>query len=341
MVEPTSEPEREPEIVPEPEAERSTYAPEAETPAPESAGGAPMIIRTVIYCVYIVLIVAGNTMVIAIMIRKKAISKKVVHMYVVSLAVADLMIGCLVVPSGLFDLYYKGDMGYMICRICHYFLNTARNSTIMGLTILTIDRFLRFMNIYEMSHKQAAIVIFVKWMCAALYAIRAPIFYDIVIKKIGSQISKICNIVAEYTIINTYFIFIDTFLLFIIPWTILTVSYALIIRKLRKEMKTAGERDPQKEKIIKMLVVAVICCFIGLAPNHFLRFYLHYSKNWFKGSMELMVAFSIIGFTNSWFRVVLYIIFNDVINGALRELFGVLKEKKKKNDMKTKIVPLW
>lgn len=97
-------------------------------------------------------------------------------MYIVSLAMADLIVGIIVMPISTVYIFTKNWIfGVAICQIWIAVDYTASTASILNLFILSVDRYwsvtspLRYLR--KRTKKRALIMISVVWMISSLWII--------------------------------------------------------------------------------------------------------------------------------------------------------------------------
>jgi len=112
---------------------------------PKALSQGAIVTFMVLYILIIVLAIAGNSFVITIIgVVKKC--RSVTDVYILSLAVSDVMISTLNMP---FQLYYivanewiaSGKTGEILCKLTPYVQGVTIVSSILTLLIIAIDRY--------------------------------------------------------------------------------------------------------------------------------------------------------------------------------------------------------
>jgi len=124
-----------------------------------------------------VLSVVGNSVVIFLFIRKRSL-RTVKNCYVISLAVADLLVGLVGIPSAL-AVSVGLPKNFHACMIMTSILMLMCTGSIMSLVAVTIDRFWSIMNPLSypatMTHNKARVTIFVCWCLSTIIGL-LPLF---------------------------------------------------------------------------------------------------------------------------------------------------------------------
>src|SRR6218665_31368 len=124
-----------------------------------------------------VLSIVGNSVIIVIFIKKRSL-RTVKNCYVISLAVADLFVGLVGIPSAL-AVSVGLPKNFNACMIMTSMLMLLCTGSIMSLVAVTIDRFWAIMSplSYQamMSYNKAGMVIFVCWCLSTVIGL-LPLF---------------------------------------------------------------------------------------------------------------------------------------------------------------------
>ena len=117
-----------------------------------------------------VLATCGNSLVILLFVRYKAL-RTVTNYHVISLAVADLLVGVIGIPSALatsIGLPYN----FQACLLMNSLLMMLCTSSILALVSVTVDRMWAIMWPFtyptRMTHKNSLVIICLSWVLATL-----------------------------------------------------------------------------------------------------------------------------------------------------------------------------
>ncbi|XP_065119565.2 trace amine-associated receptor 13c-like [Paramisgurnus dabryanus] len=155
------------------------------------------------------------------------------NMLILSLAVADLLIGLIVMPLEAIRLiemcWYFGDT---ICRLFLIFLELFLSTSLSNLVLIAVDRYvavcLPLLYPQKITMTRTIIIICVSWFCSSVYAI------SIVITT--SQRKYTCY--GECTIMTTFaLIIIDLFLSFLLPCIVIITLYLRIFYVAHQQVK--------------------------------------------------------------------------------------------------------
>ncbi|XP_013773454.1 5-hydroxytryptamine receptor 2A-like [Limulus polyphemus] len=136
------------------------------------------VLISVILGLLILTTIVGNLFVIAAIVIEKNLHS-VGNYLVLSLAVADLMVACLVMPlSAVYEVTQEWKLGSEICEIwtsCDVLCCTA---SILHLLAIAVDRYWAITQVnyaHQRSASRISVMIFLVW-CVALFVSVAPVF---------------------------------------------------------------------------------------------------------------------------------------------------------------------
>lgn len=115
----------------------------------------------------------GNVLVILAVYRETSLHSATYY-YIVSLAVADLCVGVIVIPLAIFFELVSSSSFYLLCHLWHVADIGASTASILALCVIALDRYLaitspiRYPRSYLARH--STIVIAIIWFCSAIIA---------------------------------------------------------------------------------------------------------------------------------------------------------------------------
>ena len=316
----------------------------------------PRVWSTVLMSVMIVvfiLTVAGNITVL-IVLRYSDVLHKIVNSHLlVSLSIADLLVGILVMPCALdavnTGLWRCGDIWGKFNGFGNFLFCI---SSIMHLMMLSIDRYLAISRPlfypFEMTSSRSVVICFVCWMYSAFWAF-LPLFgvssYECFISYIGR-----CN-AADWSKYGSNFVFAvsvvsGTYGLALFAMVYVYWKIALVIRSQRQRIAfvsnglsaNRGESDSmrfiskstlslqsitrkfnQHKGVITLLIVIAVY-FICWSPFCFLQFYEIASGEKVQGPAGSVAM--LVGFANSCCNPIIYSIKYKRFRTAVLRLLG-------------------
>jgi hypothetical protein len=299
---------------------------------------------TVILILIIIFAIVGNAMVLVATWRERSLHEPNKY-FVACLAVADLLVGMILVPLRLYQLVNIENGGITSIHLCRFyiwlevFLETA---SIYTLTFISFDRYLKISQPLQyksrMTTSTSLKIIFIIWLITATYATLAMFPYA---DSPGIFISTTGCVGINSRIFYT-FIAVSAFFL---PTTIMLVMYTLLFLVTHKRQKmlrngALGETSNnlnqrsallQDLKVIRMLLVVVGVFLICWGP-FFIWFmiYLYNPSVLFYNSRSLSDVYlkmilhrivTILPLLNSIFNPLIYACLDQKYNEAFKHLF--------------------
>uniref|UniRef100_UPI00398F4BDF 5-hydroxytryptamine receptor 2A n=1 Tax=Pristiophorus japonicus TaxID=55135 RepID=UPI00398F4BDF len=182
--------------------------------------------------IIIILTIGGNILVImAVSLEKKL--QNATNYFLMSLAIADMLVGILVMPVSLITVLY----GYIwplpakLCPIWIYFDVLFSTASIMHLCAISLDRYIAIRNPIHHSRFNSRTKAFMKiiavWTISVGISMPIPVF--------GLQDTSKVFKDGSCFLTDEHFVLVGSFVAFFIPLTIMVVSYFLTIRVLQQE----------------------------------------------------------------------------------------------------------
>ena len=234
------------------------------------------------YSLILVVSLVGNSLVGIIVFKTKTL-RKPINLFIVNMAMSDLLYPVFYFPWFLTRLYVdsellRGSAGHALCKLAHFISFTSSVVSIQTLILIAVDRFgavvfpLRSPLI---SSKLCAIFILATWIVAMVVVLP----YTFAVKLVEYHGELVCliqrNKVFEVSPSHgNYFLAMNIVFLYI-PIALLSILYFIILIKL-KSQKIPGEqsvsveeqRAKRNRKVLKMAVAIVlgfVLCWVPLS----------------------------------------------------------------------------
>ncbi|CAL8384062.1 unnamed protein product [Arctogadus glacialis] len=211
-------------------------------PRPSAAAGAGgLAVRTVmeeknwpalLILVIIALTVGGNILVIlAVSLEKKL--QNATNFFLRSLAVADMLVGILVMPVSLINILYDyaWPLPASLCPIWIYLDVLFSTASIMHLCAISLDRYVAIRNPIEHSRFNSRTKAMLK--IAAVWTISIGVSMPIPVIGLNNKDKVFVN--GSCVMNEERFMLIGSFVAFFIPLVIMVVSYCLTIQVLQRQ----------------------------------------------------------------------------------------------------------
>ncbi|KAM3827328.1 5-hydroxytryptamine receptor 2C [Vipera latastei] len=195
--------------------------------------------------VIIVLTIGGNILVImAVSLEKKL--QNATNYFLMSLAVADMLVGILVMPVSLITILYDyaWPLPKQLCPIWISLDVLFSTASIMHLCAISLDRYVAIRNPIEHSRFNSRTKAIMK--IAAVWTISMGISLPIPV--IGLQDDSRVFVNGSCVLNDENFVLIGSFVAFFIPLMIMVVAYCLTIQVLQKQASLFLYGEPLKPR---------------------------------------------------------------------------------------------
>ncbi|XP_004211286.2 neuropeptide Y receptor type 6 [Hydra vulgaris] len=268
------------------------------------------------YVLVMCLGILGNLLTCTVILLKKSMRRSI-HFYAFNLAVCDLMILFVYVPTQMVYIQNQLNwtMGFVMCKIAYLVLPVSLFSTIGTLLAITIDRTRGLVQPFKWhadSTRYSKFTILGVWIISLI--VNIPLFIISETKSYDGNV--VCvetwpNVLSGLIYWNFMFV-----LSFAIPLLIIIVAHIVMIYIVVKETDTKHRK--QNQRMISMLVALVLVFSICTGFQHVYFYMIEY----FKDKIQLTPKAWALLFGSSNFVVSLQAALNPVIYGTLRHDFN-------------------
>lgn len=184
--------------------------------------------------------ISGNILVIVSVIIDRNL-RSITNFFIVSLACADLLMGCVVMPFSAYSELSSGYwiFGYQWCDLWHAFDVLSSTASILNLCMIAIERFWATENPItygsRMSRRRCIFMIAIVWMCSSVISFPAILWWHVMESQ--QNITKNSSTSCEFPEDRAYLIISST-ISFYIPLFIMIVVYIRIYRTATTVMRT-------------------------------------------------------------------------------------------------------
>ncbi|XP_052093791.1 galanin receptor type 1-like [Mytilus californianus] len=227
-----------------------------------------------IFLIFMITGMLGNGLVVLVFIKNKTF-RTITNMFLLNLAVTDLMYLSFCVPFGA-TRYYKGYwiFGNTLCKFVQYMMTVCLSLHVLTLTAVGIDRYLAIVHpIIALSirtKKRCIFVIFCIWFLS-LSSFMPVIFINREFK--ASQFMAFCLEELSETDSKIYAIAMLV-LFYVIPQCILGFCYLQIARRM-KETMTKSRLAPvtlvsmkRRGRLVRLVAIVALAFAISWLPLH-------------------------------------------------------------------------
>lgn len=273
----------------------------------ESLEGAPgvcletKIILAILYGIITLMSLVGNSLVIATFIFDKHM-RSVTNVFILSLAISDLMVTVTLVPFNLGLVFSKyWIFGRSACKMVPFFMTFSVSSSSLTLCSIALDRYIAIVHPHKLKFlqnpKPAGLFLAIIWIISAFCSVPNAIFYDL--RKVefrcvvpGSEDKYAC-VWPKSKYREPLQLWLTLVVLFITPLVFMSVvycrvGYQLWIRKPVGSKRNTSENTIMKKKVIKMLVIVMLAYVLCWSPIMILNAVVEMDSNVNKSSEELL-----------------------------------------------------
>ncbi|CAH1784440.1 unnamed protein product [Owenia fusiformis] len=212
------------------------------------------IVEGIVFSIIIILSLVGNTLVVLAVYRHRSL-RIVCNYYIVSLAIADLLVSLFVLPFSMMtvmlDAWVFGLAWCQIWMTLDVFLCT---SSIMNLCAISVDRFRAITTPlkYAMNRSVSHVVIIsgIMWLVSLAVAITPVIFWSSSTSSLLED-SGMCALPVDPAFVVT-----SSIIAFFVPCLLMIACYFIILRVMRKKVRWSnkvsdGLQNPVTQKSVQ------------------------------------------------------------------------------------------
>ncbi|XP_026543498.1 cholecystokinin receptor type A [Notechis scutatus] len=210
-------------------------------------------VRIFLYSLIFLLSVAGNTLVITVLIRNKRI-RTVTNLFLLSLAISDLMLCFFCMPFTLIpNLLQDFIFGSPLCKITSYFMGVSVSVSTFSLVAISLERYSAICKPLQsrvwQTKSHALKVIAATWCLSFVIMTPYPIYSTLVPSMLPNSTTSKCRINWPSTVIEQSWYIFQLLILFLIPGIVMMIAYGLISLELYRGIKfDASNRKSSRER---------------------------------------------------------------------------------------------
>ena len=292
---------------------------------------------TVTYCLFIIVSLAANSLIVMIVYKTPNL-RKPINFFIANMASSDLLVPIFGIPFELSYLHTNsfpidGQLSQALCKLLPFFSNVSFVVSIQNLILIAVDRFgavvfpLRSPLIRS---KLCPFFILATWIVAA--AVSSPLLfaYELVEypegnwcvtkwKKAFGESSSSASFLLAFSILFTY-----------IPVLLLVILYSIIVIKLKTQAhpgeqsaNSQQQRNRRNRNVLQMsiaIVTVFVLCWLPYSINFFI---LWYQDNFTHFSCSFWISYEVsIYMANAYCAInpVICFIFSSNYRKALKRL---------------------
>ncbi|XP_074615265.1 histamine H2 receptor-like [Acropora palmata] len=206
------------------------------------ASSVGLIIESLFFVVLSLIILAGNTLVCTAIYKNRKLRTKT-NYYIVSLAVADIMVGMFSVPYWVYFRLVKGDGGSDTYKVYITYDILCGTASIINLAMISLER---CVSVTEPAiHRNLSrTTITITIICAWIYALAVA-----------------CVNLIDESYLKWYPLFVST-MSFFLPLFVILIAYALIYKVAQTRERARRSRSLAREIRIAVTLAVVIGAFV-------------------------------------------------------------------------------
>ncbi|CAH8558577.1 unnamed protein product, partial [Schistosoma rodhaini] len=183
------------------------------------------------------LTITGNVLVFIAFLRERYMRKNLTNWFLVSLAIADLLVGIIVMPFAIYHTLYDAywPFGRDWCDIWHAFDVLSSTASILNLCAIALERFWATEN--PITHtsmrtrRHCLLMLTIVWICSVLISFPAILWWRNT-QDYDNSSPEVCHFTLD-----SIYLFVSSCVSFYIPLVVMLVVYARIYRTANNLMK--------------------------------------------------------------------------------------------------------
>uniref|UniRef100_UPI00398F2D54 cholecystokinin receptor type A n=1 Tax=Pristiophorus japonicus TaxID=55135 RepID=UPI00398F2D54 len=194
-------------------------------------------LRIFLYCLFFVLSVLGNVLIIAVLLRNKPL-RTVTNTFLLSLAVSDLMLCLFCMPFTLIpNLLQDFIFGSAVCKAVTYFMGISVSVSTFSLVAISLERYSAICKPLKsrvwQTKSHAFKVIAATWLLSVTVMLPYPIYNTLVpFTRVNNSTGNMCRLLWPNDVTQqSWYIFL-LLILFLAPGIVMMIAYGLISREL-------------------------------------------------------------------------------------------------------------
>lgn len=245
-----------------------------------------------LYCIIFVLGVSGNSLVVYIVVRNKAI-QTITNIFICNLALSDIMMCLLAVPftplSAFLNSWIFGDA---LCHIVPMTLGVSVYVSTLTSTAIAVDRFFVIVHPFKPRMKVFVCLLLIVAIWVVSVSISLPLAIYQKVSWVEREQAYICYEYWPKTTARQFFTVTSLILQYIVPCSVITFCYtkvSLVLRartraKLGQKSRDREQMDIQRKRRTNRMLIAMVtifvCCWLPLNVVHVTQEYYQTEDEW-------------------------------------------------------------
>lgn len=237
------------------------------------------VLLAILYGLITLMSLVGNSLVIVTFAFDKHM-RSVTNVFILSLAVADLMVTLTCVPINLGSVFASyWIFGAFACKLVPFVMTFSVACSSLTLCSIALDRYIAIVHPYKLKFlqktKPAALFLVLIWALSFLCSVPNAVFYTVKNVTPKCRESSDTEIYACVWPENKYKLPMELWLtlvvLFIIPLIMMSTTYGIIgyqlwIRKPIGARRNSLKNADMKKSVVKMLVIVMLAFIVCWSP---------------------------------------------------------------------------
>lgn len=299
------------------------------------------VIKTMAYCMILLLSVVGNGFIVAVIYRKRKLRSSI-NLLIWSMSASDIFMQLSIIPLRIKDVFYHqgqwfvyGVIGEILCKVTSYLHTTGTMVSIVTMLIIAVERF--FSVVFPLKKppirtKRAcyALIVF-SWCFSALSA--SPNLFNLSLIKLDNihfcsyNWEPIFNHKEAVKVEMTVFFVVFT----IVPFIFLTSLYTAIIISLYSQnvsphlaSEELKRRAQENKRVTFMLLTVVVIFLLSWAPVNTYAYISYFVLNTHLPCelRNLLFAGMFLSYTYPAINPFVYYVFNEHYKSAIQEIIN-------------------
>ncbi|XP_069575111.1 cholecystokinin receptor type A [Brachyistius frenatus] len=199
-------------------------------------------VRIALYSLIFLLSVLGNSLIIVVLVRNRRM-RTVTNLFLLSLAVSDLMVSLVCIPFTLIpNLMRDFIFGTGICKLVMYFMGVSVSISTFNLVAISLERYSAICNPLTsrswQTKSHAAKVITATWVVSFVLMLPYPVSSALKpFTRLDNSTGHMCRLVWPNDVIQQSWYVSLLLLLFLIPGVVMMTAYGLISLELYRGIR--------------------------------------------------------------------------------------------------------
>ncbi|XP_017779615.1 PREDICTED: neuropeptide CCHamide-2 receptor-like [Nicrophorus vespilloides] len=270
------------------------------------------IVPVVFFIIFVVGVLGNGTLVI-IFVKHRAM-RNVPNTYILSLALADLLVITTCVPfTSIIYTLASWPWGVAVCKISETGKDVSVGVSVFTLTALSAERYCVIVNpLRRLQTRPFSVGTAISiWVLAILLALPDAIFATVIDVPVNNSSIKVCTPFPDTPYRDTYAkysVAAKAIIYYILPLIIISIFYILMAKKLNASTKQMpGEIQGQsaaqakaRRNVARMVLAFVFMFFVCFFPYHLFMIWFHFNPYSHQNYNDFWHVLKIIGFCLSF-----------------------------------------